>query len=52
MLFWAQARGAFLNDSWMWWIVPPGLAISLTVLGFTYAGYLLEDLLDPRLRAR
>jgi ABC-type dipeptide/oligopeptide/nickel transport system permease subunit len=52
ILFWAQARGAFLNDSWMWWIVPPGLAISLTVLGFTYAGYLLEDLLDPRIRAR
>jgi peptide/nickel transport system permease protein len=50
MLFWAQARGAFLNDSWLWWVMPPGLAISLTVLGFTYAGYLLEDLVDPRLR--
>ncbi|HEU0235163.1 MAG TPA: ABC transporter permease [Candidatus Limnocylindrales bacterium] len=52
MLYWAQARGAFLNESWQWWVVPPGLAISVTVIGFTYAGYLLEDLLDPRLRRR
>jgi peptide/nickel transport system ATP-binding protein/peptide/nickel transport system permease protein len=50
MLYWAQARGAFLNASWVWWVLPPGIAISITVLAFTLIGSLLEDLLDPRLR--
>lgn len=48
MLFWANSRGAFLSDAWLWWIVPTGLAISITVLAFTYTGYLLESVLDAR----
>ena len=48
MLFWANSRGAFLSDAWLWWIVPTGMAISITVLGFTYTGYLLESVLDAR----
>lgn len=49
MLYWAQTRGAFLNSSWLWWVVPPGLAISLTVLSFTLTGMFVENVLDPRL---
>ncbi len=50
ILFYAQARGAFLNGSWPWWVLPPGLLISLTVLGFVLVGRSLEEVLMPRLR--
>lgn len=52
ILFYAQARGAFLNGSWPWWVVPPGLLISATVLGFVLLGRSLEDVLMPRLRIK
>lgn len=34
----------------IWWAFFPGLAISLTVLGFNLLGDSLRDILDPRLR--
>lgn len=52
ILFYAQARGAFLNGSWPWWVIPPGLLISATVLGFVLLGRSLEDVLMPRLKAQ
>ena len=37
----------------IWWTaIPPGLAIVVTVLGITLIGESLNDLADPRLRAR
>ncbi len=37
----------------IWWTaIPPGLAIVLTILGITLIGESLNDLADPRLRAR
>ncbi|AUG28027.1 MULTISPECIES: ABC transporter permease [Microbacterium] len=37
----------------IWWTaIPPGVAIVLTVLGITLIGESLNDLADPRLRAR
>lgn len=50
ILFYAQARSAFLTGTWRWWVVPPGLLITLTVLGFAFVGYSLEDRFNPRLR--
>lgn len=35
-----------------WIILFPGLAISITVLGFAFAGDALRDLFDPKLRSR
>ena len=35
-----------------WILVFPGLAISVTVLGFAFAGDALRDILDPRQRGR
>ena len=29
ILFWAQARGAFLTPAWKWWVLPPGLMIMI-----------------------
>lgn len=39
MLFYAQARNAFLSGSWPWWVVPPGLMIAASVLSFTFLGF-------------
>lgn len=52
ILFYAQARGAFLNGSWPWWVLPPGLLISVTVLAFVLVGRSMEDTLMPRLKTR
>lgn len=50
VLYYAQARGAFLTGAWLWWVVPPGALITLSVLGFALVGYALEQWTNPRLR--
>ncbi len=52
MLSFAQARSAFLTDAWLWWVVPPGLAIASTVVGFALIGYGFEERAQPQLRLR
>jgi peptide/nickel transport system permease protein len=47
----AFGQGAAFSGYW-WWIVPPGLSIVLLVLSFTMIGYALDDILNPKLRAR
>lgn len=49
MLYFASARNAFLTDAWLWWIVPPGLALTAAVVGFAFMGYAVEEWADPRL---
>ncbi len=34
VLFYAQARNAFLSGAWKWWVIPSGLMITASVLGF------------------
>lgn len=51
ILYYAQARGAFLTGAWIWWILPPGIMITFTVLAFALTGYTLEEILNPRLRS-
>jgi ABC-type glutathione transport system ATPase component len=51
ILFYANARSAFLMDAWLWWVVPPGVCIALAVLGFALVGFALEERVRPRLRA-
>lgn len=50
MLFYAQARGAFLTGAWLWWVLPAGLCITATVFGFALLGLTLEPVANPRLR--
>lgn len=38
MLHYAHARSAFLTDAWVWWALPPGLCLTLFLLGLTLAG--------------
>ncbi|MFP5364181.1 MAG: dipeptide/oligopeptide/nickel ABC transporter permease/ATP-binding protein [Thermoleophilia bacterium] len=52
MLFFANARSAFLTDAWLWWILPPGLALTAVIVGFAFVGYALEERSDPRLSGR
>ncbi len=51
ILEFAFGKGAAFANNW-WWIVPPGLAVVLVVLAFTMIGYALDDILNPKLRAR
>jgi peptide/nickel transport system permease protein len=40
---------AILNDAW-WAIVPPGVCVTIVVLGCTTLGQAMEEALNPRLR--
>ena len=35
-----------------WWLLPPGIAIVVIVLAFTWVGHALETVLNPRLKGR
>jgi peptide/nickel transport system permease protein len=50
MLYWAQVRGAFLTPAWLWWVLPPGILIATSSLGFALLGFSLEQRINPRLR--
>lgn len=50
ILYWAQVRGAFLTPAWLWWVLPPGLLITISALGFAMVGFALEQRVDPRLK--
>ncbi|MEM0014772.1 MAG: ABC transporter permease [Zestosphaera sp.] len=49
MIYWARRSGALTSGAW-WWVTAPGLMITMTVLGFTQLGYVLEEHYNPRLR--
>jgi ABC-type dipeptide/oligopeptide/nickel transport system permease subunit len=48
ILYWAQQDG-FITGDW-WWIVAPGIIITLVASGFALLGFSLEEVLNPRLR--
>ncbi len=48
MLYWAQ-QFAFYAGDW-WWILAPGLSVSLVTLAFAFIGFSLEEVANPRLR--
>jgi peptide/nickel transport system permease protein len=50
VLYWAQVRGVFLTPAWKWWVLPPGLLISIASLGFALMGFALEQVINPRLK--
>lgn len=41
-------EGLYFTSLWVWWVLPPGFAIALTVLGFTFLGVGLEPHFNPR----
>lgn len=40
--------GLYYTSAWAWWLLPPGCAIALTVLGFAFLGVGLEPVVNPR----
>jgi peptide/nickel transport system permease protein len=51
MLHYAWANGAAGLPAW-WYLLPPGIAIILIVLAFTFMGTAFDEVLDPKLRKR
>ncbi|MFI6498994.1 ABC transporter permease [Nonomuraea typhae] len=49
-LYWVQVNGVFLSEAWLWWALPPGLAITLTVLSLALIGTAVEERLNPALK--
>ena len=49
MLFDAQSNNGI--TMW-WWLLPPGLSIAAVSISFILLGYALDEILNPRLRAR
>ena len=50
MLYFAQQYGIYLGD-W-WWVLAPGLAITIFATGFALVGFSLEEIMNPRLRMK
>lgn len=50
-LSYAFGVGSIYNN-YYWYIIPPGLCITLIVLSFTFIGYSLEQIVNPRIRKR
>lgn len=48
MLYFAQQRMAFAMGAW-WWVIPPGLCISLVAIGFSLLASALDEIFNPRL---
>lgn len=44
-------QGAVTSGAW-WYILPPGVAILIVVLGFTLVGRAVENILNPQLAAK
>ncbi len=40
--------GIYFIPAWTWWVLPPGFAVTLVVLGFAFLGVGLEPLMNPR----
>ncbi|MBO0805559.1 MAG: ABC transporter permease [Nocardiopsaceae bacterium] len=51
MLNQAIEQGAVSDGAW-WYLLPPGIAILLVVLGFTLTGRAIENVLNPRAGTR
>jgi peptide/nickel transport system permease protein len=51
ILHWAFSSGSLSSNYW-WFILPPGICITLVALGFTFTGYALDEIVNPRMRGR
>jgi peptide/nickel transport system permease protein len=51
ILYYASERNA-MGLGLYWWIIVPGLCIVFVVLAFTFMGYALDEIFNPKLRRR
>jgi peptide/nickel transport system permease protein len=53
MLLTSQTQGYLRSGMEFWWLlIPAGLAVSLLAAGFFFAGRAMDEVINPRLRAR
>ncbi len=48
-LYFANNGSAILTDAWLWWVVPPGVALTVLIVGLAFAGFALEEWAEPQL---
>lgn len=46
-----QIEGANPPEAW-WWMLPPGIAITILCVGFVFLGHAIDEIVNPRLRRR
>ena len=51
ILHYAFSSGALSSGYW-WYLLPSGVCIALVVLSFSFIGYALDQIVNPRIRAR
>ncbi|MFB0558375.1 MAG: ABC transporter permease [Candidatus Bathyarchaeia archaeon] len=51
ILHYAFSCGALSSGYW-WYLLPPGICVALVVLAFSFMGYSLDRIVNPRIRAR
>jgi ABC-type dipeptide/oligopeptide/nickel transport system permease subunit len=42
IIYYAQAKNALLTGAWVWWIIPPGICISLSSMALMMISYSME----------
>lgn len=47
----AKSGGALITGMW-WWIIPPGIMISLIGMSFSFVGFAMDKILNPKLKTR
>jgi peptide/nickel transport system permease protein len=47
----AFTGNAVLNGLW-WWVIPPGIMIALMGMTFSFIGFAMDTILQPKLRTR
>ena len=48
-LYFANNGSAILTDAWLWWVVPPGAALTVLIVGLAFVGFAAEEVADPQL---
>ncbi len=43
-----EQQGVLVSSQWMWWVLPPGLAIAVAAVGLAFIGFGLEPRANPR----
>ncbi|MBQ5849220.1 MAG: ABC transporter permease [Lachnospiraceae bacterium] len=49
ILYYAQQRNAFTIGAWLWWVLPPGIMLSIFAFALMLFSYCMEGSMDKRL---
>ncbi|MBA3267041.1 MAG: ABC transporter permease [Acidimicrobiia bacterium] len=41
-------QSIYFSPMWTWWVLPPGIAVTLAILSFAFVGIALEPVFNPR----